>query len=196
MRHCPSLLRCTAIVLSVLLFTACSASPPDAGRGEPQDRPAPSGLAQVDSVEVVLLESFPVQVHVLVKGNLPNGCTSIDQVRQRRDLENKTFWVEITTARPANAICTEALVPYEERIPLDALNLPAGAYTVDVNGERAGFIATEPTGNHGFGYDPIFYLPELGKTMAELPPEEKNKTSHRGQAAEKASRLLESLRNS
>jgi len=49
-------------------------------------------------------------------------------------------------------------------------------------------------GEKGFGYDPIFYLPELDKTMAELPLEIKNQVSHRGQAARKAYYLLERLR--
>jgi XTP/dITP diphosphohydrolase len=40
----------------------------------------------------------------------------------------------------------------------------------------------EPRGNHGFGYDPVFYIPELGKTMAELSEEEKNRISHRSRA--------------
>ena len=57
-------------------------------------------------------------------------------------------------------------------------------------GECAGFITTEPRGYNGFGYDPVFYLPELGKTMAELPPEQKNRISHRARAAEKACKVL------
>jgi len=61
-------------------------------------------------------------------------------------------------------------------------------------GECSGIIAFEPRGDHGFGYDPIFYLPELGKTMAELPLEEKNRVSHRGKAAQKALQFLEYLR--
>lgn len=60
-------------------------------------------------------------------------------------------------------------------------------------GECDGFIAFEPKGERGFGYDPIFYLPELGKTMAELPPETKNKISHRGRAAAKAREVLKGL---
>ncbi len=64
------------------------------------------------------------------------------------------------------------------------------------SGERHGFITFEPRGKHGFGYDPIFYLPELGKTMAELTPEAKNQVSHRGQAAGRASQMLERLRGS
>jgi len=45
-----------------------------------------------------------------------------------------------------------------------------------------GAIATEMRGEFGFGYDPIFLLPELGKTMAEIPSEKKNKISHRAKA--------------
>ena len=58
------------------------------------------------------------------------------------------------------------------------------------SGECHGFITLEPRGEEGFGYDPIFYLPELGKTMAELPLEVKNQVSHRGQAARQAIKLL------
>ena len=57
-------------------------------------------------------------------------------------------------------------------------------------GACAGVIAFEPKGENGFGYDPVFYLPEFDKTMAELNPEEKNKVSHRGKAARKARQLL------
>jgi len=60
-------------------------------------------------------------------------------------------------------------------------------------GECRGFITLAPKGNRGFGYDPVFYLPELGKTMAELPLELKNQVSHRGQAARKACELLKKL---
>ncbi len=61
------------------------------------------------------------------------------------------------------------------------------------SGECRGLITTEPRGYNGFGYDPIFYLPELCKTMAELTPEEKNKISHRAKAAEKAREVLKKL---
>jgi len=60
-----------------------------------------------------------------------------------------------------------------------------------VEGICDGYIALEPRGSNGFGYDPIFYLPDYNKTIAELPPEVKNRISHRGRAAVKARRLLE-----
>ena len=49
-------------------------------------------------------------------------------------------------------------------------------------GVLEGRIATTMHGTHGFGYDPLFYLPHIGKTLAELPPEEKNLISHRARA--------------
>lgn len=49
-------------------------------------------------------------------------------------------------------------------------------------GTWEGLVASEPSGSGGFGYDPIFYLPEFGCTSAELPGAEKNRLSHRGQA--------------
>ena len=61
------------------------------------------------------------------------------------------------------------------------------------SGECRGMITLDPRGEQGFGYDPIFYLPELDKTMAELPLETKNQISHRGQAARKVYQVLERL---
>lgn len=49
-------------------------------------------------------------------------------------------------------------------------------------GSWEGRVLLEPRGDMGFGYDPHFFVPELGKTAAELPPDEKNRTSHRGKA--------------
>ncbi len=63
------------------------------------------------------------------------------------------------------------------------------------NGECKGVIALNSSGKAGFGYDPVFYLPELGKTMAELPPSKKNSLSHRARAAAKARFLLINIAN-
>ncbi|MHB8684677.1 MAG: RdgB/HAM1 family non-canonical purine NTP pyrophosphatase [Dehalococcoidia bacterium] len=62
-----------------------------------------------------------------------------------------------------------------------------------VDGVFEGRIGDAPRGEHGFGYDPIFVVPELGMTSAELPPAEKNAMSHRGQAARKARELLRQM---
>jgi XTP/dITP diphosphohydrolase len=58
------------------------------------------------------------------------------------------------------------------------------------SGECPGIIALEPRGEQGFGYDPVFYLPEFDRTMAEIPLETKNRISHRAVAAAKARDLL------
>jgi len=60
-------------------------------------------------------------------------------------------------------------------------------------GECPGFITFTPRGKYGFGYDPVFYLPGLDKTMAELPLTRKNQVSHRGQAAREVNATLKRL---
>jgi XTP/dITP diphosphohydrolase len=58
------------------------------------------------------------------------------------------------------------------------------------DGECKGLITLKPCGANGFGFDPVFYLPEFGKTMAELPAGVKNQISHRAGAAQKVKMLL------
>ncbi len=73
-----------------------------------------------------------------------------------------------------------------------ALVLPNGElYTVDDTLE--GVITDQPAGDYGFGYDPIFYLPDYQATLAELSPEIKNQISHRGKASRAAKQLLRRL---
>ncbi len=57
-------------------------------------------------------------------------------------------------------------------------------------GRAAGEITRAPVGEHGFGFDPVMYIPAFGKTFAQLPPEVKNANSHRGQAAREMLRLM------
>ena len=87
-------------------------------------------------------------------------------------------------------------VPPEKRSArfrcLIAVARPEGEVSL-FEGQCEGRIAEEPRGEGGFGYDPVFLLPERGLTIAELPPEEKNAVSHRGRAARQARVLLEGL---
>jgi non-canonical purine NTP pyrophosphatase, rdgB/HAM1 family len=73
-----------------------------------------------------------------------------------------------------------------------SLVLPDGREFVE-RGVVEGLIGYEQKGENGFGYDPIFYLPEYGKTSAELSPEEKNKISHRGKALSAMKKLIMDL---
>ncbi len=96
----------------------------------------------------------------------------------------------------------ELLLKKLEGVPLEnrkarfrcviALVTPRGEEYV-VEGTCEGYIALKPKGGHGFGYDPVFYLPSYGRTMAQIPPEEKNKISHRAQALAKMKVILERL---
>ena len=81
--------------------------------------------------------------------------------------------------RTARFVCVMALCDAERTL-------------ATAQGVIEGRMLTEPRGTNGFGYDPLFYVPELGRTTAELPPEQKNAVSHRGRAAH---RLLEAMRN-
>jgi len=87
-------------------------------------------------------------------------------------------------------------VPEDERSArfrcVIAVAIP-GSQTVTFEGKCEGRIAFQPKGENGFGYDPIFYLTEYGRTIAELPPELKNQLSHRGRAAQKARPYLKKL---
>jgi len=87
-------------------------------------------------------------------------------------------------------------VPWERRSArfrcVIAIATPEGKVEF-CSGECRGTITFEPRGEQGFGYDPIFYLPELGRTMAELTLEIKNQVSHRGQAARKVPQVLKRL---
>ncbi len=78
--------------------------------------------------------------------------------------------------RSARFICAIALVDEEEHV---------------FEGVMEGSIGYEAKGENGFGYDPIFVVPQYGKTSAEISPEEKNAVSHRGKASRK---LLEYLK--
>ena len=63
-----------------------------------------------------------------------------------------------------------------------ALARPDGTILAESDGRLEGRIADEPRGSHGFGYDPVFDVDELGCRLAEAPPEVKNRISHRGMA--------------
>ncbi|MHC4618175.1 MAG: XTP/dITP diphosphatase [Planctomycetota bacterium] len=64
---------------------------------------------------------------------------------------------------------------------------------VETEGTLEGIITDREIGDNGFGYDPIFFVPHLDKTVAQLTPEEKNAVSHRGEAIRKLKPLLEKL---
>jgi inhibitor of cysteine peptidase len=118
-------------VLLTIVLSACNLN------STPSGSQTIIGLALIESIEILILESFPVQVHVRVKGILGDSCTTLHQITQTR-VEN-TFTITITTTRPANVVCADIITRFEERIALDVYGLPAGTYAVDVNSVRDTF---------------------------------------------------------
>jgi inhibitor of cysteine peptidase len=124
------------LTITILSLAACGgtdeAVPPTAPGGGVQYDEAP-----VENVEVMMLESFPLQVQLKVEGYMPDGCTEIESTEIEQ--QDNHFEVTITTSRPTDLACTEAIEPFELNIPLDVYGLPAGEYSVDVNGVAASF---------------------------------------------------------
>jgi len=104
--------------------------------------------------------------------------------RQERDRRNNDkLLANLSSSRSAHYVCVVVLVKNaEDRNPLVAEGLWHGE------------IARAPRGTNGFGYDPLFFIRELGKTAAELDPAHKNRISHRGIALQKLVALLNESR--
>ncbi len=77
-------------------------------------------------------------------------------------------------------------------VTVAAIAFPGGK-TMSAKGVLNGVIAESATGSHGFGYDPVFVLPEYGQTLGQLPPEVKNQISHRARAFAQAKTLLQQM---
>jgi inhibitor of cysteine peptidase len=95
-----------------------------------------TGLAIVEEIDILTLESFPVQIFVIARGYLSDPCTEISEVLQKK--EGSTFFITIKTYRSPGS-CIQVLTPFEEIIPLKVYGLPAGTYTVDANGVQGTF---------------------------------------------------------
>jgi len=97
------------------------------------------------------------------------GASDADRIRKLLDAMRGKKGEE----RRARFVCVVALAERGE---------PRGVFSASAEGE----LLDAPRGESGFGYDPIFFFPDLGKTFAEITPEEKNQHSHRGKAFRKA----------
>ncbi len=85
------------------------------------------------------MESLPATAAVVIRGHLADGCTRIVDTLMEINEEAGFSKVTLGTYRDPDAMCTMALVPFEEVIELPILGLPAGSYTVEVNGVTTTF---------------------------------------------------------
>ena len=104
------------------------------------------------------------------------GATDADRYRKLLDALTGVAWSQ----RTARVRCVVALATPDGQLQT-------------AEGTCEGIIAFGPTGSNGFGYDPVFFLPDRGVTMAQLPAEVKNRISHRGLAAAAAGKLLAAM---
>lgn len=122
----------------------------------------------------------------------------VDALEGRPGVHSARFSGPRATAASNNGKLLELLkeVPPEKRTArfccAIAIASPTGTYWVDV-GVCEGFIADEPRGEGGFGYDPLFVVPEYDRTFAELPAKAKDDISHRARALRKAAARLQKL---
>jgi len=110
---------------------------------EPSKATPAFGTAQVNTIEVSVTNSVPPKAAVTVRGVFPDGCTRISRVSQARN--GSTILVEVLTERFAHQDCAQTSVPFEETIALDVAGLPAGTYSVDVNGVTGTLTLAEET---------------------------------------------------
>ncbi|MGC9520643.1 MAG: hypothetical protein ACP5HG_02020 [Anaerolineae bacterium] len=129
-------------LVSLLILSACR--PSDLVDGAPlppapTDDVQPGGQAFIESLDLMILESFPVQVRAHITGHLSDGCTEIEAIQVVRDEDAKAYTITIETSRDPEAMCTQALVPFEETVNLDVQGMPAGTYTVVADDQTATF---------------------------------------------------------
>jgi len=91
-------------------------------------------LADLDSVYVAKSNAVPIQVFLVARGQLRNGCSAIGQINQRLDSNQFNVIASVISGALEGMSCTQALIPFEKVIPLDVYGLKAGAYSYDVNG--------------------------------------------------------------
>jgi len=133
--------------------------------------------------------------HLNIAAMADDSGLEVDILNKRSGILSARYAGENATDEENNRKLLKELkdIPFEKRRAsykcVIALVFPSEREAT-VEGDCRGLISLEAKGSGGFGYDPLFYVPEYGKTMAELPPEIKNRISHRGKALAKLKNKL------
>ncbi len=151
--------------------------------------------AQIKATEIAkIISGMPEYKDAVVLAD--DSGLEIDHLNKEPGIYSARYMGEDTSYDIKNQNLIDRLegVPDEKRtarfVCAIAAAFPDGNVEV-VRGTMEGRIGYEIAGTNGFGYDPIFYLPEYGCTSAELSPEKKNELSHRGEGLRKMRKILE-----
>jgi len=99
-----------------------------------------SKQAPVESIDIKLLESFPVQAIANIQGFLPNGCYGLGNHYMTREGNQFSLVINMITLQTLSLVaCTQAIVPFEITLPLDIYGLDAGQYQLIANGVKSSF---------------------------------------------------------
>ncbi len=139
-------------VTTTLTLSAMGSAPAEPGRVAVRQAAGAARRGAVDQFDILFLESFPVQIDVVIQGNLADGCTSLSGVQQW--VQGDMIHLEVYTQRRRDAVCTMALVPYSETVRLDTRGLAPGAYTVEVHGLTQELLLDESMLGSGEGSSP------------------------------------------
>ena len=147
--------------------------------------------ATVEDADTFMVNAEKKALHYAEQTGLPaladDSGLEVDCLGGRPGVRSARFAGSHGDDQANNAKLIELLrdVPFEERsarFHCAIVVADCGAVLARAEGAIEGLIIDEPRGENGFGYDPHFLLPDLGKTTAELAPEHKNRISHRGRA--------------
>jgi non-canonical purine NTP pyrophosphatase (RdgB/HAM1 family) len=151
--------------------------------------------AMIKATEIAkIAHEMPEYAHAVVLAD--DSGLEIDYLNKEPGIYSARYMGEDTSYDIKNQALLDRLdgVPDEKRtarfVCAIAAAMPDGSCEV-VRGTMEGIIGHKIAGENGFGYDPIFFLPEYGCTSAELSPEKKNELSHRGEGLKKIRKILE-----
>jgi inhibitor of cysteine peptidase len=129
-------MRIAGLSIAIAFGVACAGS-----RALEADRAYQLGLASVERIDVSVMMKRPASVHVNAFGTQPDSCTEIERSQQERF--GSQINVMLSTRRESRAGCVAEARPFERRILLDVVGLPAGVYSVTVNGVQGSFHITK-----------------------------------------------------
>ncbi len=138
-----NLAHCHFVLMIFLCFLVMSCSSDKLSSSDTIDnvttlkQEATNNSAFVDEIEMMIIETFPVQVNVIAKGYFHDDCTKIVHITE--ELRGNTISLKMITVRQTDKVCSQDIKPFEEIIPLNIAGFSADIYTVNVNNKSAIF---------------------------------------------------------